>query len=227
MKTDAIIQNNVISELKWEPSVDASKIGVSVRDGVVTLSGYVDTFIEKLSAERAARRVSGVEAIAEEIKINLPQTYERDDADIAEAAKNSLEWNVQVPHDQIQVQVENGRVILTGEVEKAYQKEAAHNAVCCLMGVKGVTNQISISPSIGPVGIKTKIKNAMKRHSAIDARDIIVETTGSKVTLSGSVHSWIDKQEAGSAAWAAPGVTDVENNIVVLPASEIHGVPAD
>jgi osmotically-inducible protein OsmY len=227
MKTDAIIQNNVISELKWEPSVDASKIGVSVRDGVVTLSGYVDTFIEKTAAERAAKRVSGVEAIAEEIKVKLPQSYERDDADIAEAAANSLEWNVLVPHDKIKVQVEDGMVILTGEVGKAYQRTAAHDAVCCLMGVKGVTNQISISSSVTPVGIKSKIKNALKRHSAIDARDLIVETSGSKVTLSGSVHSWTDKQEAGSAAWAAPGVTDVENNIVVFPASEVHGVPAE
>jgi osmotically-inducible protein OsmY len=226
MKTDAIIQNNVISELKWEPSVDASKIGVSVQDGVVTLSGYVNTVVEKMAAERAAKRVSGVEAIAEEIKVKLPQSYERDDADIAEAAANALEWNVLVPHDKIKVQVENGMVILTGEVEKAYQRDAAHNAICCLMGVNGVTNQISISSSVSPVGIKTKIKNAMKRHSAIDARDLIVETVGSKVILSGSVHSWIDKQEAGSAAWAAPGVTDVENNIVVLPASEIYGEQA-
>ncbi len=226
MKTDAIIQNNVISELKWEPSIDASKIGVTVQDGVVTLSGYVNTVVEKMAAERAAKRVSGVEAIAEEIKVKLPQSYERDDADIAEAAANALEWNVLVPHDKIKVQVENGMVILTGEVEKAYQRDAAHNAVCCLMGVNGVTNQISISSSVSPVGIKTKIKNAMKRHSAIDARDLIVETVGSKVILSGSVHSWIDKQEAGSAAWAAPGVTDVENNIVVLPASEIYGEQA-
>jgi osmotically-inducible protein OsmY len=186
----------------------------------------VNTVVEKMAAERAAKRVSGVEAIAEEIKVKLPQSYERDDADIAEAAANALEWNVLVPHDKIKVQVENGMVILTGEVEKAYQRDAAHNAICCLMGVNGVTNQISISSSVSPVGIKTKIKNAMKRHSAIDARDLIVETVGSKVILSGSVHSWIDKQEAGSAAWAAPGVTDVENNIVVLPASEIYGEQA-
>jgi osmotically-inducible protein OsmY len=226
MKTDELIQNDVIKELKWEPSVDATKIGVSVRDGIVTLSGYVDTFIEKLAAERVASRVIGVKAIAEEIKVRLPQSYERNDADIAEAALNALEWNVLVPHEQIKVQVQDGMIILSGEVERGYQRDAAHDAVCCLVGVKGVTNQITVMPSVSPVGIKSKIKSALKRHSVIDARGLIVETVGSKVILSGSVHSWTDKQEAGSAAWAAPGVSDVENNIVVLPASEIYGEPA-
>jgi osmotically-inducible protein OsmY len=227
MKTDGLIQNNVIKELKWEPSVDASKIGVVVRDGVVTLNGSVDTYTEKLAAERAAGRVIGVKAIAEEIKVRLPQSYERDDADIAEAASNALEWNVKVPHDHIKIKVQDGMVILSGEVERGYQRDAAHDAVCCLIGVKGVTNQITVSPPVSPAGIKSNIKSALKRHSAIDARDLIVETSGSKVILSGSVHSWTDKQEAGSAAWAATGVSEVENNIVVLPASEIHGEPAE
>ena len=226
MKTDELIQADVIKELKWEPGVYATKIGVSVRDGVVTLSGYVDTFVEKLAAERVAGRVIGVKAIAEEIKVRLPQSYERNDADIAEAALNALEWNVMVPHDQIKVKVQDGIVILSGEVERGHQRCAAHDAVCCLIGVKGVINQITVMPSVSPVGIKSKIKSALKRHSAIDARGLIVETVGSKVILSGSVHSWTDKQEAGSAAWAAPGVSDVENNIVVLAASEIHGEPA-
>ena len=131
-----------------------------------------------------------------------------------------------VPHERIKVKVQDGWVILSGEVDWEYQRDAAHNAVCCLVGVKGITNQITVKPSVSPVGIKSKIKSALKRHSALDARDLIVETVGSKVILSGSVHSWIDKQEAGSAAWAAPGVSDVENNIVVLPASEIYGEPA-
>jgi osmotically-inducible protein OsmY len=227
MKNDVLIQNNVIKELKWEPSVDASKIGVVVRDGIVTLSGYVDTFTEKLAAERAAGRVIGVKAIAEEIKVRLPQSYERDDADIAEAALNALEWNVKVPHDRVKIKVQDGMVILSGEVERGYQRDAAHDAVCCLIGVKGVTNQITVMPSVSPAGVKSKIKSALKRHSAIDVRDLIVEAVGSKVILSGTVHSWVDKQEAGSAAWAAPGVSDVENNILVLPASEIYGEPAE
>ena len=140
---------------------------------------------------------------------------------------NALEWNVMVPDDRIKVTVQDGEVILSGEVDWGYQRNAAHNSVCCLIGVKSIVNQITIKPSVSAVDIKSKIKRAFKRHSALDARDLIVESSGSKVILSGSVHSWEEKQEAGSAAWAAPGVTDVENNIVVLPASEIYGEPAE
>jgi osmotically-inducible protein OsmY len=226
VKTDALIQGDVIAELKWEPSIDATQIGVTVKDGVVTLSGYVGSFVEKLAAEKVASQVIGVKAIAEEIKVRLPKSYERNDADIAEASVNALDWNVTVPHDRIKVKVQDGIVTLNGEVDWRYQKDAAHDAVCCLMGVKGIINQIAVKPSESPIAIKSKIERAFKRHSALDVEAITVETNGSKVILSGSVHSWIDKQEAGSAAWAAPGVSDVENNIVVLPASEIYGEPA-
>ena len=226
MKTDAKIQTNVISALKWEPSVDAAKIGVSVRDGIVTLSGYVDSFVEKLAAERAVGKVVGVQAIAEEIKVRLPQDFERDDADIAEAAVTALEWNVMVPHDLIKIQVEDGMIILTGEVDWDYQRNAAHNAVCCLIGVKGVTNEISIKPSVKPADVKSKIKSAFKRHSSLDAKAITVSVVGSKITLTGSVHSWTEREEAGSAAWAGPGVTDVENNLIVVSPSEIYGEPS-
>jgi len=225
MKTDAEIQSNVISELKWEPSVNAAKIGVSVRDGIVTLDGYVDSFVEKMAAERVVSRVAGVKAIAEEIKVRLPQSFERNDADIAEAALNALEWNVTVPHDQIKVKVQDGEVILSGEVDWEFERNAAHQAVCCLMGVRGVINQISITPSVRPVDVKSKIKSAFQRHSVLDVKKLTVESVGSRVILSGSVHSWTEKQEAGSAAWAAPGVSDVENNIVVIPPSEIYGEP--
>jgi osmotically-inducible protein OsmY len=227
MKTDALIQSDVISELKWEPSIDAAKIGVSVRDGIVTLDGDVDSFIEKLAAERVASHVAGVKAVAQELKVRLPQSFERNDADIAEAAVAALEWNMMVPHDRIKVAVQDGMVILTGEVDWEYQRAAAHNAVCCLIGVKGVTNEISIKPSVKPVDVKSKIKSAFRRHSALDAKHIMVESAGSKVILNGSVHSWTEKQEAASSAWAAPGVSDVENNLVVIGASEIYGVPAD
>jgi osmotically-inducible protein OsmY len=217
VKTDALIQADVISELKWEPSVDATKIGVSVRDGIVTLTGHVDSFIEKLAAERVANRVIGVKAIAEEIKVRLPQDYERDDADIAEAVINALEWNVMVPHERVKVTVQDGMVILAGEVDWAYQRDAAYDAACCLVGVKGITNQITVKPSVSPTGIKTKIESAFHRHSTLDARRLMVETVGSKVILSGIVHSWIEKQEAESAAWAAPGVSDVDNKITINP----------
>ena len=225
MKTDALIQNDVISELKWEPSIDAAKIGVSVRDGIVTLDGYVNSFVEKLTAVRVASRVMGVKAVAQELKIRLPQSYERNDADIAEAAVNALEWNMKVPDDRIKVEVQDGMVILTGEVDWEYQRAAAHDAVCCLIGIKGVTDEISIKSSVSPVNVKSKIKSAFQRHSVLDAKNIIVESDGSKVILNGTVHSWIEKQEADSAAWSAPGVSNVENNLVVTGASEIYGLP--
>jgi len=225
MKTDALIQSDVISELKWEPSIDAAKIGVSVRDGIVTLDGYVNSFVEKLTAVRVASRVMGVKAVAQELKIRLPQSYERNDADIAEAAVNALEWNMKVPDDRIKVEVQDGMVILTGEVDWEYQRAAAHDAVCCLIGIKGVTDEISIKSSVSPVNVKSKIKSAFQRHSVLDAKNIIVESDGSKVILNGTVHSWIEKQEADSAAWSAPGVSNVENNLVVTGASEIYGLP--
>jgi osmotically-inducible protein OsmY len=225
MKTDALLQSDVISELKWEPSIDAGTIGVSVRDGIVTLDGYVNSFVEKLTAVRAASRVMGVKAVAQELKIRLPQSYERNDADIAEAAVNALEWNMKVPDDRIKVEVQDGMVILTGEVDWEYQRAAAHDAVCCLIGIKGVTDEINIKPSMSPVNVKSKIKSAFQRHSVLDAKNIIVESDGSKVILNGTVHSWIEKQEADSAAWSAPGVSNVENNLVVTGASEIYGLP--
>lgn len=156
MKTDKLIQEAVILELKQEPSIDSSKIGVSVTDGIVTLNGYVDSYVEKLTAEQIASRVIGVKAIAEEIEVKLPQYYERNDADIAEAAANALEWNVSVPHNRIKVKVQDGWVTLNGEVDWEYQKYATRSSVCCLLGVKGITNQITVKFSLNSVDVKNK-----------------------------------------------------------------------
>ena len=217
MKTDASLQDEVMAELDWEPSIDAAEIGVAVKDGVVTLSGFVDTYGEKWTAEKVAGRVSGVKAVAEEIKVRLPGTYERSDEEIARAAANILEWNTNVPHDRIKVTVQDGWVTLTGEVDWEYQKDAAYEAVRDLMGVRAVANEITVKPVVKPLDIKAKIESAIQRKAVLDARRITVEAHGSKVIFNGSVRSWAERQEAQSTAWAAPGVTEVENKILITP----------
>ena len=217
MKTDAELKRDVMDELKWEPDVNAEAIGVAVKDGVVILSGTVDSYTEKMAAERAVQRVFGVTAIAQEIKVKLPGSYERSDEDIAKAAANALEWNMSVPHDRIKVKVQDGWVTLSGEVDWRYQKDAAEDAVCCLMGVVGVTNLIIVKPSLKPTEIKTKIESAFQRNAMLDARRITVETRGDKVILEGTVRSYAEKKEAEEAACAAPGICNVENRITVSP----------
>jgi osmotically-inducible protein OsmY len=217
MKTDAEIQKDVMEELKWDPSVTEAGIGVSAKDGVVTLSGYVENYPQKWAAEDAAARVSGVKAVVEEIKVRLPGTYERTDQDIAAAAVNALNWNVSVPKDKVKIGVQEGWVTLNGNVDWQYQKDAAFDAICCMMGVVGVTNDISVEPRVKAMDIKTKIEGAFQRHAALEGRKITVEARGDKVILSGTVHSQFEKQEAEDAAWAAPGVTQVEDKILVMP----------
>ena len=217
MKTDTEIQKDVMEELKWEPSVTEAGVGVGVKDGMVTLSGYVENYTQKWAAEDAASRVAGVKAVVEEIKVRLPSTYERTDQDIAEAAVNALQWNVSVPKEKVKVEVQEGWIALSGNVDWQYQKDAAFNTVCCLMGVVGVTNDIVVEPKVKPQDIKNKIEGAFQRHAALDGRKITVEARGDKVILSGRVHSQAEKQEAEDAAWAAPGVTQVEDKILVVP----------
>lgn len=217
MKDDITLQRDVLDELRWEPSINPAEIGVAAKDGVVTLTGYVNSFGEKLAAEKAAKRVQGVKAVAEEIEVRVPSQMKRTDADIAQAALNALEWHVLVPHDRVKVKVEGGRVTLEGELDWGFQRDAAMEAVRHLTGVHGVTNLISVQPRVEAQEIRTRIAAAFKRSAELDADRIKVEAAGGKVTLSGNVHSWVERDEAVRVAWAAPGVSAVENHISVSP----------
>jgi len=215
MKTDTQIQTDVLAELKWEPSVNAAQIGVEVKEGVVTLAGKVNSFSEKWDAERAARRVCGVKALAIEMDVTLPGSSQRSDADIAHSAVNVLEWMTYLPADAVEVVAEKGWITLSGEVDWEYQKQAAMGAVRHLMGVTGVSNQIVIRPRVLLSAVKSEIESALKRRAHVDAGNISVDIKGTDVTLTGTAHSLSERDSARHAAWGTPGVQNVVDRIVV------------
>lgn len=214
MSDDKNLKQAVLDELEWEPSVNAAHIGVTAKDGVVTLTGHVETYFEKSAAEKAARKVNDVKAVAEEIEVRLPSDVQHGDEDIAAAAIERMKWSSTIPSHAVKVQVEKGWVTLTGEVDWRYQQDAALNDVRDLWGVTGVTNQTTVKPKPDAIRIKDRIMAALNR-SWLDPARIKVSAEDGRVKLSGKVRSWVERDEADAAAWASPGTITVENNISV------------
>lgn len=213
MKTDAELKKDVEAELAWDPAVRATAIGVAVKDGVVTLTGHIETFAEKYAAEKAVRRVAGAKAIALELDVRLAPDHRRSDTDIAVAAEQSLKWNTLVP-DKVTVTVDKGWITLRGEVDWDYQRRSAEKAVRDLTGVVGVSNQITIkTPTVTPADLRTRILDALKRQVEHEVKNIEIRVDASTVTLRGRVNSWHERDAAQGVAWSAPGVRAVTNEL--------------
>lgn len=210
---DASLKDLVEEELEWEPSVDATDIGVGVEDGVVTLMGYVSSFTQKMAAERAVSQVKGVRAIAQELEVRFAGMDTEADDRIAKRALDVLDWDVAIPNEAIKVKVQKGHVTLSGEVEWRYQANRARDKIDGLPGVKAVSNLIQIKPRVSGKDVKEKIEQALKRDAELEAKSIRVSVMDGKVTLEGNVHTWHDREVAEQAAWAAPGVRDVVDRI--------------
>lgn len=215
MKTDAQIQHDVIDQLKWEPALNAAEIGVSVKNGVVTLSGIVDSFYKKITAELTASKVAGVRAVAEDIQVGVSPVFRRTDTEIAEYILNALKWNTAVPDERIKVKVEDGVVTLEGEVEWDYQRTMTTAAINHIAGIRKINNNVKVRPQSAPADIRKKIMAAFHRSASIDADRINVEVIGTKVVLTGKVRSFAERTDAGWAAWAAPGITQVDNQLTM------------
>jgi osmotically-inducible protein OsmY len=217
MKSDSEIERDVKEELQWDPDLDATDIAVAVKNGVVTLAGFVKSYTDKYEAEAAAKRVAGVAAVANDLEVRMPSVDERPDPEIARDAVAAIKSQLPISSEHIKLVVKGGWVTLEGQVEWQYQKNAAENAVRRIKGVKGVSNLIVLKPRAQPAEIKNKILDAFRRNAELDANRIQIETNGSEVILKGTVRSWIEREEAERVAWSAPGVTKVEDRIVVSP----------
>jgi len=216
MKTDSQLHKDILDELQWDPRVKDAEIAVSAKDGVITLTGSVDTYAQKYAAERAVERVSGVRAVADDLEVRLLHSVMRSDTDIAHAALHALRWDTEVPDEKITVKVEHGWLTLKGEVEWNFQKSAAERDTRYLAGVKGISNLIAVKPKVSATEVKAKIEAALKRSAELDAKRVTVEASGTKVTLTGSVRSWTERSDVERAAWAAPGVAEVEDRLAVV-----------
>jgi osmotically-inducible protein OsmY len=216
MKTDIQLQKDILDELAWDPAVNATDVGVIVKDGVVTLTGNLTNYAEKYAAERAARRVSGVKALAIEIEVRLSPSYKRSDSDIAASAQRALDDNVAVPPNCIQPKVENGWITLNGDVEWDFQRKAAERSIRDLFGVVGITNLVKVKPKVAPSDVEKSIHDALVRQAEREAKQVQVKVEGSCVTLHGKVHSWSERRAVQGAAWSAPGVSTVVNELKVM-----------
>ena len=212
---DKLIRQDVIDELDFEPSIDAANIGVAVENGIVTLTGHVGTYAQRVAAEKAVRRVRGVRGVAEEIKVRLAGETPPRDEDLAQRAVQMLDWSVTVPKKAVQVQVQDGWVTLTGRVEWQYKKEEAYRSIRRLAGVAGIINKIEVAPKASAPQVQSKIEAALKRNAELEANAIKVTVKDAKVTHEGKIHAWYERELAENAAWSAPGVRAVEDRLTL------------
>ncbi len=215
-KTDSALKADIVNELVWDPAIKEAAVGVAVKDGVVTLTGHLDTYGEKDASVRAVRRIAGVKAIAVEIDVKLSPSHQRSDTDIAKGAEVALRWNTTVPPDSVRVTVDHGWVTLQGEVEWNFQRESAAKAIRSLVGVVGVSNELKLTTQVQVADLARKIEDALRRQALRDAQHIQIAVKGDTVKLTGTVHSWQERQAAQGVAWSAPGVRSVVNELEVL-----------